>query len=157
MKISLLLAFLFLTGVLVTNVEAQTAGSLSVGLTDKSKIIERSIDKKLLLRVIKDSSVTVEDFCWIVEVVRRPSRDSSPNLIYTNPAGKTADASQVCAWQVIDQYFPNERTMKVRGYPYSVKISLVDPKTRGRESDTAFISGELKIEWTRLSPQRRDQ
>lgn len=128
---------------------SQTANTLSINLTDKRKLFTRNISKNLLLRVVKDSSVSQEHFCWNVEVIRKPYRQNSANLIYTNKTGTTADASQVCAWQVGDQYFPNEREIEVRGNPFVIKISLLQPKTEGTEADAKFTSGSLEISWTR--------
>lgn len=129
--------------------KAQSANTLSIDLTDNRKLFTRNIGKNLLLRVVKDSSVSQEHFCWNVEVVRKPFRKNSANLIYTNKTGTTADASQVCAWQVGDQYFPNERKIETRGYPFVIKISLVQPKTEVKEADSRFTSGRLEISWTR--------
>jgi hypothetical protein len=129
--------------------KAQSANTLSINLTDKRKLFTRNIGKNLLLRVVKDSSVNQEHFCWNVEVVRKPHRKNSANLIYSNKTGTTADPSQICAWQVPEQYFPNEREIEVRGYPYTIKISLVRPKAEGKEADSRFTSGNLEITWTR--------
>lgn len=130
-------------------VKAQSVNTLSINLTDKRKLFTRNIGKNLLLRVVKDSSASQEHFCWNVEVFRKSRRKNSANLIYTNKVGVTADPSQICAWQVPEQYFPNEREIEVRGYPYAIKIALVEPKTEGKESDARFISGNLEITWTR--------
>lgn len=141
-------SFVFCIGqTLQTN--AQSSDSLSVSITDKRKIITRNIDKNLLLRVVKDSSVKHEHFGWLVEVVRQPYKRSSRNLIYTNPAGVGADASQVYAWHIAGNEFPSEREIKVRGYPYSVKISLINGKSDGNGPDARFISGTLRISWER--------
>lgn len=126
-----------------------TADTISINLTDKQKLFTRDIGKELLLRVVKDSSVSQEHFCWNVEVVRKPYDENSTNLIYTNKTGTTADPSQICAWQISEQYFPNEREIEVRGYPYTIKISLVQPKAEGKEADSRFTSGSLEITWTR--------
>jgi hypothetical protein len=101
------------------------------------------------LRVVKDSSVKHKHFGWLVEVVRKPYKRNSPNLIYTNKPGVGADQSQVYAWHVAGGEFPNERQIKVRGFPYSVKISLIDTKTTGKGPGARFDSGTLRISWTR--------
>jgi hypothetical protein len=128
---------------------AQTVDTLSINVTDERKIITRDINKNLLLRLIKDKSVDHEHFGWLVEVVRKPAGKNSTNLIYTNKLGVGADQSQVYAWHVAGGEFPNERQIKVRGYPYLIKISLKDPKIEGSGPDSRFVSGTLQISWSR--------
>lgn len=141
-----LFSIVFYFGQSVT-ANAQSAGSLSFGVTDNRKVITRSIDKGLLLRVVKDSSVKHKHFGWLVEVVRKPYKIGSANLIYTNKPGVGADKSQVYAWHVSNNEFPNEREIQVRGYPYTVKISLIDSKTTGNGPDARFNSGTLQVSW----------
>lgn len=131
------------------SVKAQASNRLSISLTDGRKLITRNINKNLLLRIVKDSSVSQKHFCWLVEVVSKPYHRNSRNLIYTNQAGVTADRSQFCAWQVAEQYFPNDRSFEVRGFPYRINIALVNPQTKGSESNAGFTSGLLKISWNR--------
>lgn len=129
---------------------AQTGSGKSffISVTDNRKVITRDINQKLLLRVVKDSSVKYKHFGWLVEVVRKPYRRSSKNLIYENQLGVGADRSQVYAWHVANNEFPNVRRLKVRGYPYLITISLIDPQTKGSAENARFLSGKLRIEWT---------
>ena len=78
-----------------------------------------------------------------LEVVHIPYRPESDNLLYTNPAGKGPDASVVYAWQVADRYYPNERELPVRGYPYVVRAVPVNPRLEGSGPKAWFISGRL--------------
>lgn len=128
------------------SVNAQARNKISIDVTDTRKVITRDVNKNLLLRLVKDS-INHEHFCWYVEVFRKPYRKNSANLIYTNKTGVTSDRSQVCAWQVSEQYFPNERELKVRGYPFAVKIALINPATEGTESSARFVSGTLEVSW----------
>lgn len=143
------LAALLLCFVQIGIAQAQPNNSLTVNVTDKRKVITRSISKNLLLRVVKDSSVNHKDFGWLVEVVKKPYGEKSPNLIYMNKAGITADQSQVYAWHVADGEFPNERRIKVRGYPYEIKISLLDMEITGSGPEAGFVSGQIQISWSR--------
>ena len=131
----------------VISISAQN--SLTFNLTDNRKVITRNVNKDLLLRIIKDSSVSQKDFGWLVEVVRRPPRKNSRNLIYTNALGVGADPSQVMAWQVGDSTFPSNRRVQVRGFPYVVNIVLIAPRAEGKASDSYFLTGKLKISWKR--------
>lgn len=129
---------------------AAAQNSLTFDLTDGRKVIRQNISKDLLLRVVKDSSVTQKDFGWLVEVVRRRTRGTNArNLIYTNKLGVGADPSQVMAWQIDDPVFPRNRRFQVRGFPFVVRISLIEPRATGKASDAKFVSGKLKISWTR--------
>lgn len=130
------------------SVNAQTdSGKFTIDLTGKQKVYTQSINKDLLLRVVKDSSVKNKDFGWIVEVVKKPYRRNSRNLIYQNKTGNTADLSQVYAWHIGNDEFSNQRKLKVEGYPLTVKINLINPKTKGENENSKFVSGKLQISW----------
>lgn len=130
---------------------AQTNDSVSFELTSSCHLITKNIDKNLILRITKDSSVTQKNFGWLVEVVRRPASPNSRNLIYANRLGVGADPSQVMAWQVSGQdvNFPANRHLNVRGTPYTIDIALLDAQAEGLASDAKFTSGKLRISWHR--------
>ena len=123
------------------------SNSLTINLTDAKKIHTREIGGNLILRIIKDGSVKNKDFGWIVEVVRKHRRRTSENLIYQNKTGNTADLSQVYAWHVFDENFPNFRQLLVRNSRRKITIALLDPKARGRGPDAKFTGGKLRITW----------
>jgi hypothetical protein len=103
----------------------------------------------LELHMVKARSVESDHFGWDVEVVHIPYRPESDNLFYTNPPGKGPDSSMVYAWQVADRYYPNERELPVRGYPYVVRVVLVNPRLEGSGPKAWFISGRLVVSWAR--------
>ena len=131
-------------------------GSVVIDLTDSRRLITRRIDKKLVLRIIKDPSVDHENFGWVVEVNRRPVKPSSENLIYTNKFGEGADASQVAAWQFTEpeSEFTAHRRFKVRGAPYIVEFNVIDPQGAGKAGGSEFLSGRLQIVWRRQSAKK---
>ena len=137
--------FIFAAG---NNANAQSANSLTIDVTSGKSLFTRSISKKLMLRVSKDRSVENADFGWIVEVVVKPYKKSSRNLIYSNETGTTADLSQIYAWQTEENGFPAVREINVRGFPYKVKIQLKDTVTEGIGPGAKFVSGKLEISWT---------
>lgn len=140
-----LFSIVFLLG---QNVHAQNdSKSLTIDLTGKQKVYTQNIDKNLLLRIVKDSSLKHKDFGWIIEVVKKPYRRNSRNLVYQNKTGTTADLSQVYAWHIGNNEFPNRRKLKVKGYPLNVKINLVNARTKGENENSRFVSGKLKISW----------
>lgn len=125
------------------------SGEIKIDLTEKQKVFVVDIGNDLMLRVVKDSSVAHSDFGWILEVVKKPYRQTSRNLIYTNKTGTTADRSQVYAWHVAGKEFPNHRVLAIKGYSKKIKVDLIDPGVRGVGEDARFVSGKLKISWSR--------
>jgi hypothetical protein len=125
-------------------------GTLSFSVIDSRKIIAREIDENLLLRVVKASSLKQTDFGWEVEVVEKSSNESSrPNLLYDSPQWHGPHPSQVYAWHVGARLFRDERELKVRGQSYVVTIVLVNPVVEGESLDRRFISGKIKVSWTK--------
>ena len=151
-----ILAVLLLNG-LNTEATQKRGGSLTFDVGDERKVITRSIDKHLLLRVVRVDSGTQGDFSRDIQVVRKPFHINSSNLLYHSREWHGPYPSQVDAWQVAKEYFPNERKLDVRGYPYEVKIILIDPVVAGDEP--SFVSGKIKIIWKRkleAAPQVRE-
>lgn len=120
-----------------------------LNVTDERKVISRNIGQGLLLRAVKESSVTHRHFGWRLEVVRSPYRRTARNLLYRNRAGHGADQSQVYAWHIAEGHFPNERELRVKGYPYTVRVALVDCRVEGKGADARFVSGEMRLTWER--------
>ncbi|HEV7906351.1 MAG TPA: hypothetical protein VGO96_21095 [Pyrinomonadaceae bacterium] len=132
----------------------QRGGILTFGVTDGRKVIERDMGGGLLLRVVKERSVSQEHYGWRVEVVRKPYRRSSRNLLYHSRRTLGAHPSQVYAWHVTSGEFPNERALEVWGYPVTVRVTLIDPTAEGAGADGRFLSGTLKITWERKEKAR---
>ena len=120
------------------------AGYFSFDVNDSRSVISHEMSKDLSLRVIK------EDSGWIVQVARQPvSRNSSWNLLYHSLKWHGSYPSEVYPWHVAEKYFPNERKLEVRGYPYEVKIVLIDPMIEGQGSEAKFVSGRIEVFWRR--------
>ncbi len=153
----ILIVLVFLACVVSTDraqsAASQRARSFSIELTDGRSVVSRRISRTLLLRLVKARSVESENFGWDVEVVRAPYRRDSANLIYANAAGKGPDPCMVYAWHVADRYYPNERELSVRGFPYVVRLVLVDPRVEGSGPKAWFISGRLVVSWAK-QPRR---
>lgn len=125
----------------------ENANELTIDLTSRQMVFTRDIGADLMLRVVKDSSVNYRDFGWILEVVKKPHRKNSRNLIYQNRTGTTADLSQIYAWHIGDRDFPNVRYLKIKNNPVRLKINLKNPKVKGTGPDARFVSGKLTITW----------
>lgn len=130
-------------------------GALSFGVTDARKVIVRDMGRGLLLRVVKESSASQRHFGWSVEVVRKPYRRTSRNLLFSRGETHGAHPSQVFAWHVSEREFPAERELDVRGYPVTVRIELLDPVVEGEGAERRFASGEIRITWGRRQRARR--
>lgn len=131
----------------------ESASGLSFELTDARRLITRDIGVGLLLRVVKDGSVSQPNFGWRIEVVRRPYRGSSQNLLYHSRRTLGAHPSQVYAWHVRTNHFPNVRELDVAGRPLRVRVELIDPVAEGEGADSRFVSGRVRITW---GPKRGD-
>lgn len=149
-KILLIGSFLmlFLNGHQIVSGQ-QLNNTIHLNVTDERKVISRHIGRGLLLRAVKESSAEHRHFGWRLEVVRKPYRRTAPNLLYQNKAGHGADQSQVYAWHLAEQHFPNERELRVKEYPYTVRVVLVDCTVEGRGPEARFISGQMKVSWER--------
>jgi hypothetical protein len=152
-KVQLLLTIILCAGAVAT---AQTKGAvrpegtLSFDVTDGRSVITRDMGGNLLLRVVKERSVSQEHYGWRVEVVRRkPYRRDARNLLYHSRRTLGAHPSQVYAWHVVAGEFPNERNLDVWGYPLIVRVELVQPSVEGTGADSRFVSGKLRITWGR--------
>ena len=126
----------------------QAGGTFTFGVTDMRKVITRDMGRGLLLRVVKERSVEQEHYGWRVEVVRKPYRRSSRNLLYHSRRTLGAHPSQVYAWHVTTGQFPNTRELDVSGRPVRVRVELIDPVAEGNEPDVRFIAGEIRITWS---------
>ena len=120
---------------------------LAFDVTDGRKVITRDMGRGLLLRVVKERSVSQEHYGWRVEVVRKPYRRSSRNLLYHSRRTLGAHPSQVYAWHVTSGEFPNERALEVWGYPVTVRVTLINPAAEGAGAEGRFVSGTIKISW----------
>jgi hypothetical protein len=125
------------------------SGTLAFEVTDGRRVISRDMGRGLLLRLVKERSVSQEHYGWRVEVVHKPYRRSSRNLLYHSRRTLGAHPSQVYAWHVTTGEFPNERELDVMGYPVAVRVTLINPTTEGTGPDGRFVSGTIKITWGR--------
>lgn len=151
-KIPFLLSIILCAGALASAQRAgagRPGGMLSFDVTDGRRVITRDMGGNLLLRVVKEKSVSQENYGWRVEVVRKPYRRSSRNLLYHSRRTLGAHPSQVYAWHVASGEFPNERHLDAWGYPVAVKVTLINPTIEGAGTDSRFVSGTLKITWER--------
>lgn len=152
----LIVSILFMSTISAAQASAagQRGGILIFGVTDGRKVITRDMGGGLLLRVVKERSVSQEHYGWRVEVVRKPYRRSSRNLLYHSRRTLGAHPSQVYAWHVTSAEFPPERALDVWGYPVTVRVTLINPAAEGAGEDGRFVSGTIRITWERKEKAR---
>jgi hypothetical protein len=121
--------------------DANQGKSLTFYITDKREVITHDIDKELLLRVVKRG-----DMGWDVEVNDKSEAKAS-NLLYHSPNWHGPHPSQIYAWHIAENYFPNERMLEIRGHRYEVKIILTNTIIDGKSRDARFVSGKVNIVW----------
>ncbi len=132
-----------------TTRRALPGSAIIFSVTDERKVIAREIGDQLLLRVVKERSATQEHFGWRVEVVRKPYRPSLRNLLYHSRRTLGAHPSQLYAWHIAAQHFPNERELEVWGRPLVVRVELLEPVVEGSDGESKFVSGKIRITWAR--------
>lgn len=146
MRMICLLLTLSLLGSLAAAADRNGVNAISFSVTDGRDVINRDIDSELLLRVEKDRGRVG----WDVQVVRKPyDRNASANLLYHSLEWHGPYPSQVYAWHVAERYFPNERRLETRGYPYEFRIILENPVVEKHGADVRFVSGTIRITWNR--------
>jgi hypothetical protein len=129
-----------------SGVEGQTnpARSFSFDVADSRGTIYHDIGNDLVLRAVK------QDVGWSVQVTRKPAgRKSSWNLLFRSSRWHGPHPSDIYAWHVKERYFSNERVLAVRGYPYEVRVALINPLVEGEGPQARFKSGTVRISWRR--------
>lgn len=123
---------------------------LRVDVTDPRNEITQAIDATLMLRVVRVPHERVPHFGWEVQVVERTTRGSGNNLLRRKTSSGGPHPTDVLAWLSRDRHFPDDRTLIVRGYPYEIRIRLIDCRTEPIDDDASFVSGRVEISWRRL-------
>lgn len=118
-------------------------------VTDPRETITQEIDATLLLRVVRITHSRVTHFGWEVQVFERDA-DSGPNVLRRGVSPGGPHPSDVLAWLSRDRYFPDDRRLPLTGYPYELRIRLIDCRTEQIGDDIGFVSGTVDVSWRRL-------
>ncbi len=113
-------------------------------VTDTTETMEHPLGPSLLLRVRREGSLG-----WTVSVVRRSSGLYSRNLLYHSRLWHGPYPTDVMAWSYQSRRFPDERLLPVYGYPYEIRIRLIDCRTSGTGDDVVFEAGTIEVAWRR--------
>jgi hypothetical protein len=119
-------------------------------ITDPRDEITQAIGAVLMLRVVRVAHEQVPHFGWEVQVVERTDRGQGTNLLRRNPSSGGPHPTDILAWLSRDRHFPDDRTLIVPGYPYEIRIRLIDCRAEQINDNASFVSGHVEISWRRL-------
>lgn len=119
-------------------------------VTDPRPLITWTIDSTLQVRAVRISHADVPHFGWEVQVVEGAASASSKNVLRGRSFSGGPHPSDVLAWLSREQYFPDYRTLPVPGYPYELRIRLIDCRTDLVGDTVGFVSGSVEVSWRRL-------
>lgn len=144
------IVLLILPAITVPSANAQSTGALRFDVTDQRDVITQEMDSALSLRVVRVRHSRVAHFGWEVHVVERSAGGSRKSLLRHRSFSGGPHPTDVLAWLSRERYFPDERTLPVLGYPYEIRIRLIDCRTEQVGEDVGFVSGSVEITWRRL-------
>ena len=124
--------------------------TLRFDVTDQRDAVTRDIDSTLRLRVVRVPHSRVAHFGWEVQVVDRSAGTPAKNLLRHQTFSGGPHPTDVLAWISHERYFPDERILPVPGYPYEIRIRLIDCRTEQVGDDVGFVSWSVEVTWRRL-------
>jgi hypothetical protein len=127
---------------------------LRFDVTDARDEITQAIDATLALRVVRVPHERIPHFGWEVQVVERTAPGRGQNLLRRKTSLNGPHPSDVLAWLSRNRRFPDDRILIVPGYPYEIRIRLIDCRTQQIDDDASFTSGRIEISWRRLDLTR---
>ncbi len=102
----------------------------------------RPLGPSLVLRVRREARAG-----WTVAVVRRSSESKARNLLVHSREWHGPYPTDVLAWSYQGRVFPDVRVLPVYGYPYEVRVRLIECRTVGSGDDTVFEAGTIEVGW----------
>ncbi|MFZ5861722.1 MAG: hypothetical protein ACOYXR_02550 [Nitrospirota bacterium] len=126
------------------------AQTIRFDVTDPRDEITRDIDAALMLRVVRVRHERGSRVGWEVQVVERARLNRRNNLLRDHPSSGGPHPSDVLAWLSRERRFPDDRTLRIPGQPYEIRIRLIDCRTEQIGDDASFVSGTIEISWRRL-------
>lgn len=124
-----------------------STSSITINVNDSREKISTDINDKLLLQISQAKNIGIGNIGWEVEVLEKPVQPNSINLLYHSDNWHGPYPSHVLAWSFKEKYFPNNRSLSVKGYNYDVNIELIDCSTVDSGPQTRFKNGTIKITW----------
>ena len=113
---------------------------------DTTAALERPMGPVLVLQVRREARLG-----WTVAVVRRSGGSAQRNLLYHSARWHGPYPTDVFAWSYQSGLFPNVRVLPVRGYPYEVRVRLLDCRAAGSGDSAVFEAGTVEVGWRRTA------
>lgn len=149
------IAWWIMPGTATLSADPMSAQTLGFDVTDSRDVITREIDSTLLLRVVRIRHSRMPHFGWEVQVTERGNGSGETNVLRRGIPSGGPHPGDVLAWLSRERYFPDDRRIPIPGYPYEIRIRLIDCRTVQTGEDTGFVSGRVEITWRRLDAARR--
>lgn len=148
--IRVLIVWLVAPATVVYSADVPPEHTLRFEVSDSRDTITREIDPALLLRVVRIAHSRVANFGWEVQVTERGVEAAGDNLLRRGIPSAGPHPSDVLAWLSRERRFPDDRRLPLPGYPYEIRIRLINCRTQRLGADTGFVSGTIEITWRRL-------
>jgi hypothetical protein len=120
-------------------------------VTDTTEVFERPLGRALRIRVTREPPLG-----WTVSVVRTSSNVDEPNLLYHSRAWHGPYPTDAFSLWHHREVFPDERYLPVYGYPYEIRIRLIDCRTSETGDNVVFEAGSMEVAWRRAKVVRPD-
>jgi hypothetical protein len=114
---------------------------LNLPLPSTSETVYVQIDEKFQLRAEPDQDG------WEIGVVTKLPQNFPSNLLYHSKKWHGPYPTQIYAWHLLKDYFPNTRWLCVSGQPIEVMLEIRDAKIKPDGESAVFESGQLHVEW----------
>ncbi len=139
----------------IVSADQPTERAVRFDVTDPRPSITWTIDSTLHLRAVRISHAQVPHFGWEIQVVEGAAGSSAKNILRSRSFSGGPHPSDVLAWLSRERYFPDQRTLPVPGYPYELRIRLIDCRTDQVGDAVGFVSGSVEVSWRRLDLAHR--
>ena len=113
---------------------------LSFSLVATNEVFVAQPEAGFTLKITKDITG------WEADVSRSKKCEF---LLYPTADWHGACPCQLSAWSHARKYFPDERTIRVRGYRRWVRVRLIEAQVSGERGSEVFTGGRCEIYWQR--------
>jgi len=135
-------------------VNADTLGFrevVSFPVTDTTASHVIPLGSALVLRVMQERTAAGISLGWYLTVEQQPVNATRRNLLYHSLAWHGPYPTDVFAWIHEEQYYPDDRTLNVYGWPYDVRVVCRKCAAEGEKGEAHFTAGTLVIAVRHLS------
>jgi hypothetical protein len=109
------------------------------------------LGNRLIVRVERQVDAKGTVMGWYLAVYRIPATTESRNLLYHSLAWHGPYPTDLLAWIHQRDYYPDDRTLPVYGWPYELHLRCRSCETAGDSTAVHFTAGTVEVGWRRLS------